>query len=84
MERLTRKERRLNQGARDRARRESRCPVEFACCGVCYYLIEVYLGEDGPTKACPRCGWTRHVMGGSWGWRWLAGVREFRDVVSKL
>ncbi len=69
MERLSRKERRLNQGARDRAMRERGSPVEFVCCGDCDYLIKVYLGEDGSAKACPRCGWNRHVMGGSWGWR---------------
>ena len=53
------------QGARDRIMRDKRCPIEFGCCGACDYLIKVYLGEDGPTKACPRCAWTRHVMGGS-------------------
>ena len=65
MERISRKERRLVQGARDRIMRDQRCPIEFVCCGACDYLIKVYLGEDGPTKACPRCAWTRHVMGGS-------------------
>ena len=83
MKRISRKERRLNQGARDRLQRERCRPVEFACCGACDYLIEVYLGEDGPTKACPRCGWNRHVMGGSWGWRGLANVRDPRELVSK-
>ena len=65
MERISRKERRLVQGARDRIMRDKRCPIEFVCCGACDYLIKAYLGEDGPTKACPRCAWTRHVMGGS-------------------
>ena len=72
MERLSRKERRAIQAARDRARREREQPVEFACCGACDYLINVYLGEDGPAKACPRCGWNRHMMGGSRAWRALA------------
>ena len=75
MERLSRKERREIQAARDRVKREKVCPVEFACCGACDYLIKVYPEEDGPTKACPGCGWTRHVMGGSWGWRVLANAR---------
>lgn len=74
MEFLSRRERRLNQAARDRARRDRNEPVEFAHCGSCDYLIKVYLGEDGPTKDCLRCGWTRHVMGGSWSWRSLANV----------
>ena len=74
MERLSRKERRAIQSARDRARREREQPVEFACCGACDYLIKVYLGEDGTAKPCPRCGWNRHVMGGSWGWRALANA----------
>ena len=74
MEPLSRKERRAIQSACDRVRRERELPVEFACCGVCDYLIKVYRKEDGPTKAYPRCGWTRHVMGGSWGWRALANV----------
>ena len=84
MERKTRKQRREKQGACDRNKREKGCPVEFACCGACDFLIEVYQGEDGPTKACPQCGWTSHVMGGSWGWRGLANVEELRDLVSKL
>ncbi len=71
---LSRRERRANQGARERSKREKLSPVEFACCGACDYLIKVYLGEDGPTKVCPRCGWTRHAKGGSWGWRALANV----------
>ena len=75
MERISRKERRLNQGARDRVMREKGCPIEFACCGACDYLIRVYPGEDGATKACSRCGWARHALGGSWGWRGLASVR---------
>ncbi len=75
MERISRKERRAIQGACDRAKRENGCPVEFACCGACDYLIKVYLGEDGPTKECPRCGWNRHVMGGSWGLQATANVR---------
>jgi uncharacterized paraquat-inducible protein A len=74
MERTFRKERRLLQGGRDRVMREKCCPVELVCCGVCDYLIKVYLGENGPTKACPRCGWTRHLMGGSWRWRPLVNV----------
>ena len=74
MECLSRSERRSIQAARDRTRRGSAEPVEFACCGGCDYLIKVYLGEDGPTKACPRCGWTRHLMGGSWNWRSLANA----------
>jgi uncharacterized paraquat-inducible protein A len=69
MQRLSRKERRELQRARDRCRREQDPPIEFACCGRCDYLIKVYRGEDGPTKACPRCGWSRHVRGGSWDWR---------------
>ena len=72
MERLSRNERRSIQAARDRARRERDQPVEFACCGACDYLIKVYPGEDGLAKACPRCGWNCHVMGGSWAWRALA------------
>ena len=51
MERISRKERRLVQGARDRIMRDKRCPIEFVCCGACDYLIKVYLGEDGPTNA---------------------------------
>ena len=82
MERLSRKERRAIQSDRDRVLREKGSPVEFAWCGVCDYLIGVYLGEDGPTKACPRCGWTHHAMGGSWGWRGLAGGSELRDLVN--
>ncbi len=54
-------------------------PLNIACCGACDYLIKVYLGEDGPTKVCPRCSWTRHVMGGSWGYRTLADVRYLRS-----
>ncbi len=57
------------QGALDRVKREKGRPVEFAWCGACEYLIKVYLGEEGPTKACHRCGWNRHAMGGSWGWQ---------------
>ena len=75
MERISRKERRLIQAVRDRVMREKGCPVEFVCCAVCDYLIKVYPEEDGPTKACPRCGWTRHVVGGSWSWRALANAR---------
>ncbi len=75
MERTSRKERRLIQGARDRVIREKGSPIEVVCCGVCDYLIKVYLGENGPTKACPRCAWSRHVMGGSWSWRTPADVR---------
>jgi uncharacterized paraquat-inducible protein A len=75
MARLTRKERRAIQSARDRTRREEANPVEFACCGACEYLIKVYQGEHGPTKPCPRCDWDRHVMGGRWNWRALASIR---------
>ncbi len=71
MEHLSRKDRRAIQAARDRIRRERGQPVEFANCGACDYLIRVYLGEDGPAKACPRCGWSNHMMGGSWAWRAL-------------
>ena len=74
MECLSRSERRSNQSARDRARRDHNEPVEFALCGSCDHLIKVYLGEDGSTKACPRCGWTGHLMGGSWNWRSLVKV----------
>ena len=74
MERLSRKDRRAIQAVRDRARRERGQPVEFVCCGACDYLIRVYLGEEGPAKACPRCGWNTHVMGGSWAWRALANA----------
>ncbi len=74
MERLSRKVSRAQQGARDRARRQRRQPIEFACCGACDYLIQVYLGEDGSNKPCPRCGWNRHRMGGSWDCRALATV----------
>lgn len=74
MERLSRKERRAIQSARERAKREMEQPVEFACCGACDYLIKVYQGEYGPTMPCPRCGWNRHLMGGSWNWRALADV----------
>jgi uncharacterized paraquat-inducible protein A len=76
MEQLSRKERRLIQGTRDRFKRDKGRPDEFACCGMCDYLIQVYRDEDGPTKACPRCAWDRHVMGGSWGWRALANVGQ--------
>ena len=75
MERETRKERREIQGACDCVKEEKGCPVEFASCGACDYLIKVYPGEHGPTKTCPRCGWTRHAMGGNWGWRALANAR---------
>ena len=51
MERISRKERRLVQGARDRIMRDKRCPIEFVCCGACDYLIKVYLGEDGSNSA---------------------------------
>ena len=66
MERMTRKERRAMQAAREQAKREEEEPVEFACCGACDCLIKVYQGEHGPTKPCPRCGWSRNLMGGSW------------------
>ena len=72
MERMSRRERRTIQGALDRIRRERVCPVEMACCGVCDYLIRVYLGEDGLTKACPRCSRNRQLVGGRR--RALAGV----------
>ena len=75
MERLSQRERRTMQSARERDRRSREEPVEFACCGACDYLIKVYRGEDGPTKPCPRCRWNRHLMGGSWGWRGLACPR---------
>lgn len=75
MERTSRRDRRLIQGASDRIVREMASPVEFACCGACANLIEVYPGEDGPTKPCPRCAWTRYSIGGSWGWRDSANVR---------
>ena len=74
MERISRKERRLVQGARDRIMRDKRCPIEFACCGACDYLIRVCLGENGRAKACPQCGWNLHVMGGRWAWRALANA----------
>jgi len=74
MEHLSRKDRRAIQAARDRNRRERGQPVEFACCGACDYLIRVYLGEDGPAKACPRCGWSSHKMGGTWTWRALVNA----------
>ena len=75
MERISRRERRAIQGARDRVMREKGCPTEFVCCGACDYVIKVYPEEDGPTKTCPRCGWTRHVVGGSWNLRDLDNVR---------
>ena len=75
MERPNRKTRRANQVGRHRVVMEYEQPVEFACCGSCDHLIKVYQGEDGPTKPCPRCGWNRHLMGGSWNWRGLANVR---------
>ena len=76
MERLSRKERRAVQSERDRRRRQKVCPVEFAWCGACDYLIKVYRGEDGPTKPCPRCGWNRHRMGVSWEWRALVNTGD--------
>jgi hypothetical protein len=64
-----------SSGPGPRQERKGANPVEFACCGDCDYLIKVYEGEDGSTKPCPRCGWNRHNMGGSWNWRALANGR---------
>ena len=73
MQKLTRRQRKAKQAAQERAQRNGPKPVEFACCGACNHLIKVFRGEDGPHKPCPRCGWDRHRIGGSWNWRHLAG-----------